>query len=284
MKAVGFAKKVLLLLLQCAAGVEVLVMIAVVPVLFRNLSFNFEEYVQAIYELNMKIITFGDFMLEDGRNSVFPIIFEKYLTSMKMLGMGVAVAFILAFIVSYIAILFFRNKVHILKYILELLEAIPDLMLILLLQFIVIYIYKETGIKLAQVVTVNKEAILLPVICLSVPISFYITKVIIHYIEEELEKQYIDLAKAKGLKFSYILNVHVLRNILDSLFGASKTIFWTMLSTLLVIDYLFNMNGLLRVMLTTPDPFFIGCILIFVPFFTIFRVYEWLGFERRKDI
>lgn len=283
MKWVNFPKQLLVLLVQCVVGVEVLVLIAVFPVLFKGLSFNLADYAQAIYELNMKIVTFGDFMLADGRNSVFPIIFEKYLTSMKMLGMGVAVAFLLAFIVSWLAMLFFKKKIHMLKNILELLEAIPDLMLILLLQFAVIYIYKQTGIKIARVVTVTEEAILLPLICLSVPISFYITKVIILYIEEELEKHYIDLARAKGLKFSYILNVHVLRNIIDSLFGASKTIFWTMLSTMLVIDYLFNMNGLLRVMLTAADPFFIGCILIFVPFFTIYRVYEWAGFERRKD-
>ncbi|MFZ7947263.1 ABC transporter permease subunit [Neobacillus sp. 19] len=277
-------KRLLGLFLQCVVGAEMLILITAFPVLFKKLSFHFSDYLHAIYELNARIITFGDFMLADGINSVFPVIFYKYLNSMKMLGLGVVAAFVIAFLVSYLALLFFKNRIHILKNILEILEAIPDLMIILLLQFMVIYIYKQTGIKLAQVVTIREEAILLPVICLSVPISFYITKVIIHHIEEELDKHYVILAKAKGLKFSYILNVHVLRNIVDSLFGTSKTIFWSMLSTLLVIDYLFNMNGLLRVMLTAPDPFFIGCSLIFIPFFILFRLYEWVSFDRRKDV
>lgn len=171
-----------------------------------------------------------------------------------------------------------------LKSFLEVAESIPDLMLILLLQFSVIIIYKKTGIKLATVVSLREEAILLPVLSLSVPISLYITKVMIHYIEEELEKPYIVLAKAKGFTFTYILNVHVLRNIADGMFGTSKTIFWSMLSTLLVVDYLFNMNGLLRIMVTGLDPFFIGCILIFIPFFVVYRMYEWVSFENRKDI
>lgn len=202
---------------------------------------------------------------------------------MKILGLGVLAACFIAFFISYFAFIFFKNKLKYLKNFLELLESIPDLMFILLLQFAVIFIFKTTGIKLARVVTIREEAILLPVISISVPISFYKTKVLIHYIEEELEKHYIILAKAKGLTFTYILNIHVLRNIVDGLFGTSKTIFWSMLSTLLVIDYLFNMNGLLRIILTATDPFIIGCILIFLPFFIVYRIYEWIGFDTRKD-
>ncbi|WP_144555690.1 hypothetical protein [Bacillus sp. X1(2014)] len=79
-------------------------------------------------------------------------------------------------------------------------------------------------------------------------------------------------------------NEMVLRNITEGMFGTSKTILWSMLSTLLVIDYLFNMNGLLRMMLTGLDPFFMGCLLIFVPLFLVFRIYEWISFENRKEI
>ncbi|WP_462408636.1 ABC transporter permease subunit [Neobacillus sp. Marseille-QA0830] len=284
MKMVTFLRKLLAFILQCLFAVEVLILITVLPVLFDNISFHFYDYVQAVFDLNVKVFTFGDFTTVDQKNSLFPIIFIKYWDSMKMLAMGVVTASLIAFAISYLAFLFFRNRLKQLKNFLEIAESIPDLMLILLLQLFVIIVYKQTGIKLAHVVTVREEAILLPVICLSVPISFYITKVMIHAIEEELEKPYILLAKAKGLQFSYILNVHVLRNIAEGMFGTSKTILWSMLSTLLVIDYLFNMNGLLRIMLTYSDPFFIGCILIFIPFFLVFRIYEWISFSKRKEI
>jgi peptide/nickel transport system permease protein len=279
-----FMKKSILLLLQCFAAVEVLILIAVFPVLFENLNFNLSEYLHTIYELNFKIFTLGDFLTADGNNSLFPVIFYKYFDSMKILGLAFLAACIIAFFIAYMALIFFKNKINYLKGFLEIAESIPDLMLILLLQFTVIIIYKKTGIKLATVVSLREEAILLPVLSLCVPISLYITKVIIHYIEEELGKPYIILVKAKGFTFTYILNIHVLRNIAEGMLGTSKTIFWSMLSTLLVVDYLFNMNGLLRIMLTGLDPFFIGCVLIFIPFFMVYRIYEWLSFENRKDI
>ncbi|MCM3768689.1 ABC transporter permease subunit [Neobacillus niacini] len=281
MKAVRFLGKMITLILQCVIAVEVLILIGVFPILFKNLTFNPSEYFQAIIEFNKRLVEFTPLTI-DGTNPIFPTIFDKYIESMKILGLGILAACSIAFFLSYLAFFFFKKRMKRIKNILEIAEAIPDLMLILLLQLAVIVIYKNTGIKLATVVSVREKAILLPVICLSVPISFYITKVIIHHIEEELEKYYVELAKAKGLTFSYILNIHVLRNIVDGLFGTSKTVFWSMLSTLLVIDYLFNMNGLMRAMLVGTDPFVIGCILIFVPFFLLYRVYEWVSFERRR--
>jgi peptide/nickel transport system permease protein len=283
MKIYRVGKTVGKLLFQVLVAVEVLILVAAFPVLFEDLTFNFKPYLEIVFELNSRVFTFSDFYTVDGKNSLFPVILYRYIDSMKMLAMGIAAACAISFSISYLALIFFKKKIKYLKSLLELLESIPDLMFILLLQFTVIHIYKQTGVKLAQVVTLREEAILLPVISLGVPISFYITKVMLHYIEEEWEKHYVSLAKAKGLRFSYILNVHVLRNIADGMFGTSKTIFWSSLSTLLIVDYLFNMNGLLRMMLTSTDPFFIGSVLIFVPFFIIYRVYELFSFDNRKD-
>jgi peptide/nickel transport system permease protein len=282
MKAVRFLGKIGILILQCVIAVEVLILIGVFPILFQNLTFNPSEYYQAFIEFNKRLLEFTPLTI-DGTNPIFPTIFDKYIESMKILGLGILVASSIAFVLSYLAFFFFKNRMKTIKNLLEIAESIPDLMLILLLQLAVVVIYKNTGIKLATVVSVREKAILLPVICLSVPISFYITKVIIHHIEEELEKYYVQLAKAKGLAFSYILNMHVLRNIVDGLFGTSKTVFWSMLSTLLVIDYLFNMNGLMRAMLVGTDPFVMGCILIFVPFFILYRIYEWVSFDHRSN-
>ncbi|WP_423798700.1 ABC transporter permease subunit [Neobacillus sp. SAB-20_R2A] len=277
-----FAKKVVILVLQCILAVEVLICIGALPVLLKDLSFHFSEYFIAIKAMNLGLISYDQLTL-DGKNPLFPVIFDRYIESMKILGLSILTACFIAFIITYLSFIFFRKKINFLKNLIELAEAVPDLMFILLLQLAVIMIYKKTGIKIATVVSLREKAVLLPVISLSVPISFYITKVFIHHIEEELEKQYIHLAKAKGLSFSYILNIHVLRNIAEGMFGASKTIFWTMLSTLLVVDYLFNMNGLLRAMVTGPDPFVVGCILIFIPFYLLYRTYEWISFDYRKD-
>lgn len=275
-------KRLLFFCFQILVTIEVLIMIGTSPALFEDLSLNFNQYIHTVYRVTIQIFTL-DQLTVDGKNSLFPFIFERYLDSMRILGLGIVVAFFIAFAFSYVTLLFFRKKTGAIKRFLELFESIPDLIYILLLQITVIFIFKKTGIKLAQVVSVQDKTILLPVISISIPISFYITKVLLHLKEEELEKDYVILAKAKGLSFAHILNFHVIRNIADGMFGTSKTIFWSMLSTLVVIDYLFNMNGLMRMMLSGPDAFIVGCILIFLPFFILYRIYEWISFSSRKD-
>lgn len=275
-------KRIISIIFQSMIAIEVLVLVGTSPALFRDLSFHLPEYLQSIYQVSIKIFTL-DHLTIDGKNSLFPFIFSRYFDSMRIFGIGIILAFFLAFFVAYASLILFRKKIDMVRRILELFESVPDLIYILLLQMTVIFIFKTTGIKLAQVVTVREKTILLPVISISIPISFYITKVLLHLIEKELEKDYTILARAKGFSFFYILNHHVLRNIADGLFSVSKTIFWSMLSTLVVIDYLFNMNGLMRLMLSGTDAFVFGSILLFIPFFILYRIYEGFSIAARRD-
>lgn len=275
-------KKTVSLIVQCLIAIVVLIFVGVFPILFLNLSFNGREFLQAFYQETVRVFTL-DHLTYEGRFPLFPLIFQSYLDSLRVLGLGLLLACVIALLIAYVSILLFKKKIHYIKRLIEIFESVPDLMFILLVQMIVIFIYKKTGIRIAHVVTVREKTILLPVICMAVPISFYMAKVVIHYIEDELEKNYIILAKSMGFSFFHILNVHVLRNIIDGMIITSRTVFWTMLSTLLVVDYLFNMNGLMSTMLTGTDAFVIGCILIFIPFFILYRIYDWVSFDNRKD-
>lgn len=275
-------KKIVSILLQCMMAIEVLILVGCLPVLFQNLSFNGENYLSAIFHETIRIFTL-DHLTYEGKVSLFPFIFYKYLDSMRILGLGVLLAGVISLLFAYFSVLFFHKKIHSINRLIEVFEAVPDLLFILLLQMLIIFIYKKTGILIVKVVTVQEKTILLPVISLAIPISFYITKVIIHYIDEELEKDYIIFAKSKGFSFFYILNLHVLRNISQGLFVTSRTIFWSMLSTLLIIDHLFNMNALMITMASGADAFIVGCILIFIPFFILYRIFDWVSFNTGKD-
>jgi peptide/nickel transport system permease protein len=214
---------------------------------------------------------------------LFPIILQKYLYSMEILVLGVLTATTIAFLFTYLTLLLFRKRMDIIKKLMELGESIPDLIFILLLQMLVIFIYKKTGVRVAQVVSLNQKVLLLPIISLAFPNSFYIAKVMILYIEEEFNKDYVTLVKSKGFSFSYIFNIHVLRNIAERMFITSKTMIWTMLSTLVIAEKLFNMNALINLMLSGTDTFIIGCMLIFIPFFILYRIFEWVSFDNGKD-
>lgn len=108
-----------MLLLQCVVAVEVFIIIAVFPVLFDNLSFNLSEYIQAIFELNVRVITFSEFFTADGRNSLFTVIFYRYFDSMKMLALSFITACVIAFFIAYTGLIFFKDKLKRLNLLLQ---------------------------------------------------------------------------------------------------------------------------------------------------------------------
>ncbi|WP_354959351.1 ABC transporter permease subunit [Bacillus sp. CECT 9360] len=141
------------------------------------------------------------------------------------------------------------------------LEAIPDIFTITLLPILIILIYKNSGVLLFKVVSLgDNRTIALPVFCLSIPSSFYFIRIFLHVIFLEYQKPYVELARSVGTTNIKLLNFHIIRNILDELFINSKTIIWTMLSSLFVIEYLFNILGItyLITRYQSPEMFMIG--------------------------
>ncbi|MCD7035917.1 ABC transporter permease subunit [Metabacillus sp. GX 13764] len=275
-------KSAAFLFLQCFMALLLFILIGALPSFFGNLTFHFSVYLEEVWHLSQRIYTLEGLSIEG--YPLLPILFDRYLYSMSLFGLGLLAAFVLSAAVSYLCLLFFRKRISAWIRFLEMLEAIPDLLFIVGLQMLVIYVYKATGVKLAQVVTVGSghRTYLLPVLSLALPAAFFITKILLFSIREELDKNYVLLARASGFSFSYILNVHVLRNIWSSLVSSSKTIYWAMMSSLMAVEYLFSTNGLLSFMLknqSTGDVFVISCVFLFVPFIVVYRLLNWHGKE-----
>ncbi|MFC0272392.1 ABC transporter permease subunit [Metabacillus herbersteinensis] len=130
----------------------------------------------------------------------------------------------------------FRERI---KFAIFLLESLPDILVIILLQLLIIMIYKKTDILLMKVVAVGDErAYLLPIICLALLPTIQLYRLCLHLFEEEFTKDYVLLTRAKGLKHSFILVVHILRNTVISMFLDSKKTIWYMLSALVVVGTL----------------------------------------------
>lgn len=278
-------KNSLLFILECLVTIEVLICIGELPILFANLGFHLKDFVHSVTDFSVRFFTFQPFTYHVGSISVplFPTILQKYFYSIEVLALGILTASAIAFLFTYLTLLLFRKRMDMIKKLMELGESIPDLIFILFVQMLVIFIYKKTGVRVGEVVSLNQKIFLLPVISLAVPNSFYIAKVMILYIVEEFGKDYVTLAQSKGFSFSYILNIHVLRNIAERMFITSKTMIWTILSSLVITEKLFNMNALIELMLSGRDQFIIGCMLIFIPVFILYRIFEWVSFEDRKD-
>jgi peptide/nickel transport system permease protein len=264
-------------ILQYIAGVLLFILVGSLPVLMRDLNFDSEGYFHTVRELTVKIFTLSN-LTYNGEREMLPAVMERFFYSMKTLGIAFLTALAIAFLLSYLIVLFFEKKKDYILSFIEIIRSVPDVLWMFLLQAIVIWIYKTFGVKFIQTVSLGSEnrAFLLPLISLSLPIFLFLTQVMVLKIFEELDKQYITFAKAKGLSYLYMLNIHVIRNIRQDLLGHFKTIIWMMLSTLVMVEYIFNLDGLMlfNIKHISIELFVFSCILFFTPFFMIYRLID----------
>ncbi|MGA9225753.1 MAG: ABC transporter permease subunit [Mesobacillus sp.] len=262
---------------QYIIGVFIFISIGSLPILLKDLELDVAGYITSIKELVVKIFTLSS-LTYDGEHEMLPAIIDRYFYSLKTLSLSFLFAVIFAFILSYIIVLFLKNKKDYVLSFIEIIRTVPDIVGIFLLQSFFIWINKAYGVKLVQTVSLGSEnqAFLLPLLSMSLPIFLFLTQVIVLKIFEELDKQYIAFAKAKGLSFLYLLNVHVIRNIQHDLLGHLKTIIWMMLSTLVIVEYIFNMDGLMmfNIKHISIELFVFSCILFFTPFFILYRLID----------
>ncbi|WP_226085870.1 ABC transporter permease subunit [Mesobacillus sp. S13] len=265
------------LVLQYIAGVFLFIVIGSLPVLLRNLTFDMEGYFNSVKDLTVKVFTLSN-LTYDGQHEMLPAVLGRFFYSMKTLGMGLFAATVMAFLLSYVIVLFFEKKKDYILSFIEIIRSIPDVLWMFLLQAGVVWIFKTFGVKFIQTTSLGSDhqAVLLPLISLSLPIFLFLTQIIVLKIFEELDKPYILLAKAKGLSYFYMLNIHVVRNISQDLKEHFKTIVWMMLSTLVMVEYIFNLNGLMlfNIRYVSVELFVFSCILFFTPFFLIYRLLD----------
>ncbi|WP_230199182.1 ABC transporter permease subunit [Risungbinella massiliensis] len=127
---------------------------------------------------------------------------------------------------------------------LEWFSTIPDFILIILLQALVIWIFKNTNILLATVININDDpAYLLPIVTLSYVPLIFITRNVRIYVQTEMSKDYVLFAKAKGLTRMRIYTHQVLPNISARVQADLFTISSILVGSLFIIEILFNIYG-----------------------------------------
>src|SRR5690606_24334827 len=177
--------------------------------------------------------------------SIFLQFWDSYLYSLSIFLSALFLALLLGILLAYLTTLLSEKKFILISKLASLLESLPDLFIIIVIQFFVLMYFKRTGIMLFPVASTGQnKSYILPVIALSLIPSIMIYKVILLLIKEEMKESYINLAKSKGFTKSYIFFHHVLRNIVSSLFNHSKAIVLILLSSMVIFERIFNINGI----------------------------------------
>ncbi|MGF2616458.1 ABC transporter permease subunit [Rossellomorea vietnamensis] len=184
-------------------------------------------------------------------------------------------------LLSYSIMLMPRRLYRFTLKVINTLDAFPDVFIVVAFQLFIIWLFKKTGVLMFNIYAFGDErTYFLPILCLSILPIVFLLKQFLFQLKEEESKPYVEFSFAKGFKRPYTLWVHLFRNVWVHFFFHLKPIFLFMLSNLLVIEVLFNINGfmtaLLRTATTSSAAFFIGMLLVFVPFFIVFSTGSYL--------
>ncbi|WP_419960297.1 ABC transporter permease subunit [Psychrobacillus sp. BM2] len=207
--------------------------------------------------------------------SIFINFWDYYFYSITIFLTALLISMFIAVLISYVTTLLPKKINLFIVKIASLLESIPDLLIIIVIQFCALYYYKQTGTKLFSIIgTSQDKTYFLPIIALSLIPSLMIFKVILYLVNDELEKAYVHFAKNKGFSRTHIFFSHVLRNITPSIIIHSKSVILILLSSMVIFEKLFNIYGIFTFITKYSQPEIIAftLVMIYLPIFIVYTL------------
>ncbi|WP_141548409.1 ABC transporter permease subunit, partial [Bacillus thuringiensis] len=207
-----------------------IIILGALPKLFYGFKMDVSKYIQTLKEVFVNLMDISNLQYVRGK-FLFPQLFVHYKETIIIFLAAFFISLFVAFCIVYVIMSSSPRIQHRIKSFLIFLESIPDILLILVSQILVVWFFKQTGFLPFQIASIGGESIRgLPILCLSIPTTIMFVKMVVIRFENELEKDYVLFAKAKGLGRFHILNRHILRNVLLSTLFFAKTNIFFMLS------------------------------------------------------
>lgn len=211
-----------------------------------------------------------EFQQKHAAIELFPSILDSYVYSMSLMMGGLMLSIIVASLSGLFLIRFPSFLKKVILSALDVLESVPDVFFIFGIQLSVVWFYKVTGVEVALAYSTNdQQAFLLPLIILSIVPG----KIQHLFMTEEMEKDYALFAKSKGLSHAMISLHHIFRNTVMECLAHLPVIVLSLLTHLVVIEFLFQSNGIMRFILgdqpASSRVFML--MLIMTPFFIIIK-------------
>ncbi|PGH90413.1 peptide ABC transporter permease [Bacillus anthracis] len=262
--------------LQLVAAILCIICLGALPRLFKGLQIDLIGFWNTIVFLGGKILQPGEitYGFRDSRK-LFPQIWIHYFETMIVF----LSAFLLSLLIAYILVVWVLQRSYMKQKmwngVFLTLESIPDILLILLSQLLVVILFQKTGFMPVKLAGLGEERIrLLPIICLTIPTTLLFIKLLLLRFKEELEKDYSLFAKSKGLSLRHILTHHISRNVLLTTIYYAKTNILFMLSNLYIIEWIFNTYGMFVFVKENSklEIFTVSLVILYVPLFILFRI------------
>lgn len=240
----------------------------------EGVDLSLKQYMLNIVEVSTSLVHSESMTITNESNNsypMFPAFWEPYFYSVSI--------FLSAFLLSILMGIFLAYLTHLLPsgwstFILRatnLLESTPDIFILIVIQYSVIFILKETGVLLFPIVGSQEKVYFVPIVTLSILPTIMLFRIIYLLVSDEYGKPYVDLIKSRGMSKHSIFFIHVLRNISFSLLNHSKSIILFLLSSLIVFERLFNIYGITHFILSFSqmDVICFSLIMFYLPVFVL---------------
>ncbi|WP_064093436.1 ABC transporter permease subunit [Rossellomorea aquimaris] len=205
---------------------------------------------------------------------LFPTFWSYYYYSLIVFLFSLSLAIIVGLFLSYLTILLPQRVNAWILRLTELLEVVPDIFIIIVIQFSVIFLFKKTGILLFPIAGASEPVYFLPIVTLSILPSLFIYRLALLLIHDELKEPYVELARSKGYSITPIFFHHILRNIANSFVNHMKTIILFLLSSLIIFERLFNIYGITHFIFSFSQMEVIAfsLMMFYLPIFLLFLI------------
>lgn len=247
--------------------------------LFSGIHIDFSAYTASVAEVIKGLLHPAEitYIVKGREYNIFPDLVDNWFYTMRLLFLSLLIALTACTTLTYLTMLLPQKVINVIKFILFSLKSLPDLLVAGILQMGVIWFYQQTEILIFQVANFgDNHSYALPLTALAILPTVLLYRIMILDVETELQQPYVELARSKGMKKRRILFVHIFRNVLISTFLHSKYLMWFLLSNLLVIEYIFSINGMMRFLLFMGSPAIltVGSLMVFVPVFLFFSIFQ----------
>ncbi|MDR6124002.1 peptide/nickel transport system permease protein [Bacillus sp. SLBN-46] len=238
-------KKYLDLPLRIALMISGILFVFALPTLIgieKTLTINFKPFREFV-EINIHKLT----QIKDPQ---FLSLFEQmnmaesYRYSMSIVVASLLVVIIVGILGALMVQLAPRKIGNLFRKMTDFFESVPDLLIIFLFMFFVITLYKTTGLKFLQLYGIfGHKPYFVPIVTIAFLPTLFFMQFLIKALEGEESRDYVLYLKAKGIRKSRILIVHMIRNIFPLLIIQLRTSIWIILSNLYLLEFMFNING-----------------------------------------
>lgn len=251
----------------------------------EGIDLSLVQYINNIGEVAASLLHVDQMTITNSHNNsypMFPAFWEPYFYSVSIFLSAFLLSISLGILLAYLThLLPNRWSSRIIKST-SLLESTPDIFILIVIQYIVIFTMKKTGVLLFPIIGAQEKVYLVPILTLSILPSIMLFRIVSLLVNDEYSKTYVELIKSRGISKHSIFFIHVLRNISFSLLNHAKAIILFILSTLIVFERLFNIYGITHFILsfTEMDVVAFSLIMFYVPVFLLLLVIR--GFIHRK--